>query len=338
LYSDVLSMKTSSDEEAEKIASDKELLSKKYEQITIPSEIKATPIPDIDVAPKKILMPWESEGVRTKASSFTERPASVEPIRVTFAPSAVPTQITEPEASTVTEPAVSENTSAPVFDEPLNESAPHTPADTDGDVTVRVEGEEEYTVPYFKVAGVMFNTYVFVELENKMLVIDKHAAHERLLFEKMRENMALSVPVSQLLMFPTPVALGRNEYAAAVEYREELYKMGFDFTEDEVGAALLQYPTGLTDAQAVTLFSALASRLADGHGDLKIGRDAFYERALYQASCKAAVKGGREDSPENIRYIVEQVIVNPKVRFCPHGRPVAFEMTKSQFEKQFDRI
>ena len=114
--------------------------------------------------------------------------------------------------------------------------------------------------------------------------------------------------------------------------------MGFDFTEDEGGAALLQYPTGLTDAQAVTLFSALASRLAEGHGDLEIGRDAFYERSLYQASCKAAVKGGREDSPENIRYIVEQVIVNPKVRFCPHGRPVAFEMTKSQFEKQFDRI
>ena len=330
LYNDVLSMKTASDEEAEKIASDKELLARKYEQITIPNEIKATPLPDIDVTPKRILMPWESEA-QSKAPAFVERPATVEPISTTAAaeiPEDKPVSVTEvstekaPEkAPEITPEAIPEVTLAPI---------------TEVEKTARTEAE--YTVPYFKVVGVMFNCYVFVELEDRMLVIDKHAAHERLLFEKMRENMLKNEPSSQLLMFPTPVPLDRNEYAAVCQYRDELYKMGFDFTEDEGGAALLQYPTGLTDAQAVTLFSALASRLAEGHGDLEIGRDAFYERSLYQASCKAAVKGGREDSPENIRYIVEQVIVNPKVRFCPHGRPVAFEMTKSQFEKQFDRI
>lgn len=318
LYQDVLSMKTETEAEAEQIASEKERLNRKYEQITVPVEEK-TALPDIEVAvPKPILMPWETEVKKAPMPSaipapspvpnpeprptFTERPAVVEPIKA-------------PE----NEPKVTLNEPKPVQNEPKN--APNEPILT----------------PFFKIAGVMFNTYVFVELENKMMIIDKHAAHERVLFEKMRANMSSLDPVSQLLLFPVNVSLTSEEMAACDEYRDELLKLGFDFVEGDKGVDLMQYPSGLNDAQAVTMFSELASRLSDGHGDLKIGRDAFYEKALYQASCKAAVKGGREDSPENIRWIAEQVIVNPNIRFCPHGRPVAFEMTKSEFERQFER-
>lgn len=318
LYQDVLSMKTATEAEAEQIASEKERLMRKYEQITVPVEEK-TALPEIEVAvPKPILMPWETEVKKAPMPSqapspapapqpeprptFTERPAAVEPIKVLE-----------------NEPKVMLNEPRTVQNEPQN--APNEPIST----------------PFFKIAGVMFNTYVFVELENKMMIIDKHAAHERVLFEKMRANMSSLEPVSQLLLFPVNVPLTSEEMAACDEYRDELIKLGFDFVEAEKGVDLIQYPSGLNDAQAVTMFSELASRLSDGHGDLKIGRDAFYEKALYQASCKAAVKGGREDSPENIRWIAEQVIVNPNIRFCPHGRPVAFEMTKSEFERQFER-
>lgn len=322
LYQDVLSMKTETDAEAEKIASDKERLTRKYEQITVPVEEK-TALPEIEVAvPKPILMPWETEVKKAPIPSnapeiytapapspapsprptFTERPAAVEPIKM---------------------PAISlkmpENEPIMVKNEP--ENAPNEPIST----------------PFFKIAGVMFNTYVFVELENKMMIIDKHAAHERVLFEKMRANMSSLEPVSQLRLFPVNVPLTQEELAACTEYRDELVKLGFDFVEGERGVDLIQYPSGLNDEQSVTMFSELALRLSEGHGDLKIGRDAFYEKALYQASCKAAVKGGREDSPENIRWIAEQVITNPNIRFCPHGRPVAFEMTKSEFERQFER-
>ncbi len=307
LYQDVLSMKTETDAEAEKIASEKERLTRKYEQITVPVEEK-TVVPDIEVAvPKPILMPWETEVKKTPAPTpapkpeprptFTERPAVVAPT-VEKAPENVPKM-------PVNEPKTAQN--------------------------------EPISTPFFKIAGVMFNTYVFVELENKMMIIDKHAAHERVLFEKMRANMSSLDPVSQLLLFPVNVPLTPEEMAACEEYRDELVKLGFDFVESEKGVDLIQYPSGLNDAQAVTMFAELASRLTDGHGDLKIGRDAFYEKALYQASCKAAVKGGREDSHENIRWIAEQVITNPNIRFCPHGRPVAFEMTKSEFERQFER-
>ncbi|MBQ8255030.1 MAG: DNA mismatch repair endonuclease MutL [Clostridia bacterium] len=325
LYRDVLSMKTATEAEAEQIASEKERLTRKYEQITVPVEEK-TVLPEIEVAvPKPILMPWETEVKKAPMPSdipapspvpkpephptFTERPAVVEPIKA-------------PESA----PNVSENAPKVTLNEP--KTAQNEP---------KTAQNEPIPTPFFKIAGVMFNTYVFVELENKMMIIDKHAAHERVLFEKMRANMSSLDPVSQLLLFPVNVPLTSEEMAACDEYRDELIKLGFDFVEGEKGVDLIQYPSGLNDAQAVTMFAELASRLSDGHGDLKIGRDAFYEKALYQASCKAAVKGGREDSPENIRWIAEQVIVNPNIRFCPHGRPVAFEMTKSEFERQFER-
>ena len=325
LYRDVLSMKTATEAEAEQIASEKERLTRKYEQITVPVEEK-TVLPEIEVAvPKPILMPWETEVKKAPMPSdipapspvpkpephptFTERPAVVEPIKA-------------PESA----PNVSENAPKVTLNEP--KTAQNEP---------KTAQNEPIPTPFFKIAGVMFNTYVFVELENKMMIIDKHAAHERVLFEKMRANMSSLDPVSQLLLFPVNVPLTSEEMAACDEYRDELIKLGFDFVEGEKGVDLIQYPSGLNDAQAVTMFAELASRLSDGHGDLKIGRDAFYEKALYQASCKAAVKGGREDSPENIRWIAEQVIINPNIRFCPHGRPVAFEMTKSEFERQFER-
>ncbi len=320
LYQDVLSMKTDTDAEAEKIASEKERLTRKYEQITVPVEEK-TAVPEIDVSvPKPILMPWETEVKKAPVPQPDLRPAFVE------RPTA-PTVVEASRPTFVERPAAVESTV-----EKAPENAPKVPVNEPKTVQ-----NEPISIPFFKIAGVMFNTYVFVELENKMMIIDKHAAHERVLFEKMRANMSSLEPVSQLLLFPVNVALTPEELASCAEYRDELIKLGFDFVEAKNGVDLIQYPSGLNDAQSVTMFSELASRLSDGHGDLKIGRDAFYEKALYQASCKAAVKGGREDSPENIRWIAEQVIVNPNIRFCPHGRPVAFEMTKSEFEKQFER-
>ncbi len=82
----------------------------------------------------------------------------------------------------------------------------------------------------------------------------------------------------------------------------------------------------------------IISRLCDGTGNVELSRETIYEKALYQASCKAAVKGGREDLPETVEWITEKVLSESKIRYCPHGRPVAFEMTKKQFEKRFERI
>jgi len=331
LYQDVLFMKTS-EEEAARIADDKDALTRKYEQLSIPGEVREA---SVSFPPPPTAGAYTPPAFARETAPATSEPNRTAPTIDTVMPSRPVVPSIEPETVTASKDRWVEMPPVP----PLPEEAPAVP--TAEPVPEKQTDAEPTTtpLPWFRVAGVAFNCYVFVEMEDKMLVIDKHAAHERVLFERMRDNMKSLQPVSQLLMLPIELRLTPEEYAAACEYREELFKVGFDFTEGEESgtAALLQYPSGLNGSQAEAMFVELAFRLASGTGDIETGREQIYEKALYQASCKAAVKAGREDSPENIRWIAEQVIGNPRVRYCPHGRPVAFEMTKGQFERQFDR-
>ncbi len=198
---------------------------------------------------------------------------------------------------------------------------------------------EPLPLPWYRIAGVVFNCYIFVELTDSMLIIDKHAAHERILFEKMKQNMKTGDPAAQLLIIPLILRISPPEYAALCDFRTELEKIGFAFAEGEERntVAILQHPSALSPSQSGEMLLELAASLAAGTGDVATSRDRIYEKALYQASCKAAVKGGREDLPETVRWIAEQVLTRPEIKFCPHGRPVAFEMTKKQFEQRFER-
>jgi len=336
LYQDVLSMKTS-EEEATRIADEKELLTRKYEQLSIPGEVREAavsfPAPPIVETSRTPVLPI-AETSRTPAPLNREAPART--CEDTLRPSPLTETAQLPQEIPPAAPmeAMAEVSPIPSLSEEALAVSTSEPTPT-----YQPDARPNEPLPWFRVAGVAFNCYVFVEMEDKMLVIDKHAAHERVLFERMRDNMRSLTPVSQLLMLPLELRLTPEEFAAACEYREEFFRVGFDFTEGEENgtAALLQYPSGLNDSQAEAMFVELAARLATGTGDIETGREQIYEKALYQASCKAAVKAGREDSPENIRWIAEQVIGNPRVRYCPHGRPVAFEMTKGQFERQFER-
>ena len=327
LYNDIISAKTDSDEEALKIANDKDLLNSKYEQITLNSANRDS----ILANEPPISIP------NLQHKTFTEntpldfhKKETVESIPTTEV-------LKKSDLNTEAEGFKKGKPNNIPFDF-QNENTNGVKDDT-SDIT-RGNEDSAQTLPWFRIAGVIFNTYIFVELEDKMLIIDKHAAHERIIFENMRENMKKKDSVSQLLLLPLQIDLTNDEISAAEEYREELLKIGFDFTqgEKEKSIAILQYPSGLNAGQATDMFSEIVLRLSDGTGNIDTSRELLYEKALYQASCKAAVKGGREDLPENIRWIAEQVLTQPKIRYCPHGRPVAFEMTKNQFEKRFERI
>ena len=395
LYNDIMGMKTETEEEATRLSDEKERLQRKYEQITIPHEIKTVPPVDLSsdipsVTPPKAsstasldasstatadtpsvasLLSMHAEGERTaspeekspRCEERTDRSEkSHEPLQESMklvppemlvAVSGLSSELVPSEA-----PAREAMTDVKQVDakekdvlssliasderrdgEPKDSFAVST-VESEASASDEYEKGEPQPTPWFRIAGVAFNCYVFVEMKDKMLIIDKHAAHERVLFERMRDNMRGLTPSGQLLMFPLDIPLTHEEGAAAEEYRAELEKMGFGFVAGEAARiALIQYPSGLNEAQAIELFTQLCSRLSSGEGTLDIGREQYYERALYQASCKAAVKAGREDTPENIAWIAEKVLTNPRVRYCPHGRPVAFEMTKGQFERQFER-
>lgn len=199
---------------------------------------------------------------------------------------------------------------------------------------------ETLPLPEYKIVGIAFNTYIFVETENKLVVIDKHAAHERILFEEMRLKLRGAAPTPQILLVPVVLELPQSDFTALCDYRAEFGAIGFAFeTEDaEHRVKLLQIPSALDAAAAADLVSVTADLLANGAGDIEVARRDAYERALYQASCKAAMKGGRADSESDVRFVVEKVLTTPSLTVCPHGRPVVTNLTKYALDKQFGRV
>lgn len=209
------------------------------------------------------------------------------------------------------------------------------------DVAPRKKPEKrKYEVPYYKIVGEAFNSYVIVELNDKIIFIDKHAAHERILFEEMKENMEQTEVASQMLLIPIEVQLDAISYVAISEYAEEIRRMGLDIKLDEENAKVfVQYvPNILKDEDVPAFIESLGAKLADIQTTVGVSKQVLYEKALYQASCKAAIKAGREYDMEHIRWICDRLLSLPFIKYCPHGRPVAFELTKYELEKQFKRI
>ena len=206
------------------------------------------------------------------------------------------------------------------------------------DVTPCPEDEEPpVVVSEYRILGEAFHSYVFVETENRVLVIDKHAAHERVLFEELRAKMQEIEPSSQLLMLPIEVMLTSGELQALEEYKEEIETVGFRFTLKRHGADIEAIPCGISTDAVCDMFITIADRIHNETGRIDISRELVFEKALYQASCKAAIKAGREYPEDHINWLVETLMRLPDITFCPHGRPIAIEITKDQLDHQFER-
>ena len=116
----------------------------------------------------------------------------------------------------------------------------------------------------------------------------------------------------------------------------ELFGFGFDIIENRV--SLYELPSEIEISAGIDSFVELAARLSIGEARADKARYEVFEKALYQASCKAAIKAGRIYEAEHIKWIVDRVLTLDNIKYCPHGRPVAFEITKHFLEKEFERI
>ena len=204
---------------------------------------------------------------------------------------------------------------------------------------VAMQPEEALPCPEYRILGGAFNTYIFVEHAGVVVVIDKHAAHERILFESLRGKLRGFTPVPQILLVPITVGLSQNDFQAVVEFSELFKENGFDFELDmtQRQVKLTQIPSALKITEVADMFSTMADRLADGTGTIEITQQEAYEKALHQASCKAAMKGGRVDSDSDVRFVVEKILTIPDITVCPHGRPVVINLSKHDLDKQFGR-
>ncbi|MCQ2432975.1 MAG: hypothetical protein MJ175_10280, partial [Clostridia bacterium] len=199
------------------------------------------------------------------------------------------------------------------------------------------EKTEEKQIPQYRMVGEVFQCYVILECGDTMYLVDKHAAHERILFEEFKACGRQSEQCSQMLLMPLEVSLTREEADAARDFADDIENSGFSFSIHGTTAEIDRIPAFLDTAQAMDAFCEACTRLAEHTGTAELTRELRYEKALFQASCKAAIKAGRNYDPAHLKWICDRVLSDPEIRYCPHGRPVCFEMTKAMVENRFGR-
>lgn len=275
----------------------------------------------------------------TQATSKTDEPVDNAPDSSVYIPSSQTVEVIEPaEQETVQSEPVAPF-EAPFTPTPKQTFEPSPERESPEAVTVIKESEDESTpVPEYRIIGEAFYSYVFVETGESVIIIDKHAAHERIIFEELKNNLKKKKVVSQLLLVPIDIVMTDSEIAALAEYDSEIRQTGFEFEIYGNTVSIIASPIELDADGIVPMIQTIAGRLSEGTGSVAVSRDIIFEKALFQASCKAAVKIGHMHDEEHIKWICERVLALNIIKFCPHGRPVAFELTKRDFERQFKRI
>ena len=189
------------------------------------------------------------------------------------------------------------------------------------------------TVTPWRIAGEVLDTYIVCEDADKNVwLIDKHAAHERVNFDRLKANAEPVMP--QTLLTPITADFPAAEYTALCEQFDLLKEFGFTCEEFGGGSLLIrEIPADLGAADAASALEELAGKLVSAHStDPTAARDAL----LHTIACKAAIKGGWKTSEQELRVLVDKV-QSGEVQFCPHGRPVKVKLTKYQLEKMFGR-
>jgi len=225
---------------------------------------------------------------------------------------------------------------APVFtEEPKPVPAPKKPepAPAPAPQPVPAPEPEPATEPEeaWVIKGELFNTYIMVEQGEKVILIDKHAAHERANFDRLKaENYE---PMVQELLLPVTFTPAPDEREILLEQAELLARFGFDVEEFGNALAVRAVPDYLDTGDVEAALLELARRIrVTGSADPKTARDEL----LHTMACKAAIKGGQKNGRAELEEVAE-LVMSGAVKYCPHGRPVAIEMTKYQLEKQFKR-
>ena len=255
-----------------------------------------------------------------------ERPAPL-PIRETvILPKAAPIvrePVTPPVPPATKEPILPVKKAEPTPVPPLPEPEPEmeqTALDMPQEIQWRMVGE-------------LYNSYIIVEQGEEAFLIDKHAAHERILFEKLKANQEKIS--SQALLTPLPVRLSPSACGELLANKELLEELGFALEEFGDNTLLLrQIPMDLSPELAAESVETLAADLLSGRREKK---DTVRDELLHTVACKAAIKAGWKNDEAELLAVAKQVMAREDLKYCPHGRPICVTLSKKQLEKQFKR-
>ncbi len=219
-----------------------------------------------------------------------------------------------------------EETPVPVYENVSMEAPVFTPVESNGEEQPEVLKKEDY-----KIIGQLFNTYIIIEKDEKMLLIDQHAAHERINYENLAGSLNV---VRQTLMFPETVSLSTRESAVLKENTEKMSELGFDISEfgnnefiiREIPEHMLEENIQNTVAEIIQLMTQNSDP------------NEWYSRALFTVACKSAIKANHTLSEAEMRALCDRALFDEKIRTCPHGRPIIISFSKKYIEKEFKRI
>ena len=228
-----------------------------------------------------------------------------------------------PEISRILPEKPEKSETVPVFSQDMPVKAVEKP----------VQNVESRPIPDHKIVGEALKTYIIVEQDDKLILIDKHAAHERMIFDRLkaqeREIMA------QNLLIPVTIRPNGDDMDAITENAALLYELGFEiepFGEREL--IVRAVPADMDAGDVPAAIEEICEKLRRGKcPDAQSARDEI----LHTVACKAAIKAGWDTHPKELEAVVDAVI-SGQVRYCPHGRPVSVTLTHKELDKQFKRI
>ena len=185
----------------------------------------------------------------------------------------------------------------------------------------------------WRYVGELYRSYIIVEQGDEAFLIDKHAAHERILFDKLKATP--EAITAQTLLTPIPCRLEPASCGALLSHKELLDQLGFEIdTLGENTIVLRQIPMDLDEADAADAIESLAADLLIGkREDISAVRDEI----LHTVACKAAIKAGWHTDEKELLVLIGQVMAREDLKYCPHGRPICITLSKKQLEKQFKR-
>ena len=188
-------------------------------------------------------------------------------------------------------------------------------------------------VDTWRMVGELFHSYIVVEQGDEAFLIDKHAAHERILFEKLKANQEKIS--SQALLTPIPLRLAPNPAGELLSNRAMLEELGFEVEEFGENTLLIrQIPMDLSPEDAADAVETLAADLLSGRRESK---DTIRDELLHTVACKAAIKAGWKNDEQELLAVAKAVMSREDLKYCPHGRPICVTLSKKQLEKQFKR-
>ena len=224
---------------------------------------------------------------------------------------------------------------APAGEQPDGAEEPRDP----GGLSALPDPEQQTFAPTpasapLRLVGEVFKTYIITEREGELCLIDKHAAHERILFEQLSEHYG-NVP-AQMLLVPVQVNLSAEEKQAVMEHLDLLGDAGIE-AEDYGGATVLvrAVPADVPVEDVTDMLLELADRLKNGGGDALREKT---EWVLHSIACRAAIKAGDRTNAREMVTLAQKILDGTVPPFCPHGRPCVLKITRKELEKQFGRL